>query len=405
MANDMSATNPTTQAISRGSTIARITPHLTSWPSVLVVLLIVRLSLQVPALLGARFMPAEAASAAGGLDRTTLPGVWWRWDSGYYLSIAAHGYPYQGPEVNFWPGYPLAIRLLSLGQAPAMPWAAVALANVSFLLASLLLWEQVKSDLGWKVAWGTVLTLSLFPTSFFFSAIYSESLFLLFSVLVYWFSARGRFGLAAVFVALASITRIYGILLLVLLLVEMASSRRRQAPLKVALIVGAASSLLVLYAGFLWLSQGSPLAALSTQQELMKRSVTFPGISLLHSLAVAAWGYGGFRDNWFMRVVSVQDSLAMLLFLACSVAGLFVLRRRSLGLYGGVAMLALMASHGPYTLGTYSMSRYVLQLFPAFMVMGMVTARFPKLGALVWIGMAALLWLLTAWFASGRWVA
>jgi hypothetical protein len=137
----------------------------------------------------------------------------------------------------------------------------------------------------------------------------------------------------------------------------------------------------------------------------MKRSVSFPGISLAHGLAVALWGYGGFSDNWFMRAISFQDSLATLLFLICTIVGFVVLKRKSLALYGGAAMLALMASHGPYTLGVFAMSRYVLVIFPAFIVIAIGLTRFPRFKWVAWACTAAFLCLLTAWFASGRWVA
>jgi len=386
----------------------RLARLVTSWPGVLVCVIILRLSINAPALLGARgtFLDTPALNTAtADSNPRTFPGIWSRWDSGYYLKIAADGYSQDGPEVNFWPGYPIAMRTLSLGDTALLPWAGVGVSFFSFLLATVILWRQVSSDFGAACAWTTVITASVAPTGFFFSAIYSESLFLLFSVLVYWYAAHRRYWLSAVFVALASITRIYGILLLVLLLAEMLSDGLGKNRARILAITAVASSLLIVYGGFLWVTQGSPLAAVTTQQSLMQRSISLPGLSLIHGISVALWGHGGFEGNWFMRIASAHDSFVTVLFLACTIAGFYILRRRSLAYYGGVAMLALVASHGPYTLGVYSMSRYVLPLFPSFIAMAVIMTRYPKLKWFIWLSMILLQYLLTAWFATGRWVA
>ena len=73
----------------------------------------------------------------------------------------------------------------------------------------------------------TLIMLNVHPTSFFFSAIYSESLFFLFSILVYWFSARKRYILAGLFVSAASLTRVNGFLLAAIPVIEDLSSESR----------------------------------------------------------------------------------------------------------------------------------------------------------------------------------
>ena len=67
--------------------------------------------------------------------------------------------------------------------------------------------------LGAKSALWTVVFLSVFPTAFFFQAIYSESLFLLLSVACFLAARRGRWALAGAAGFLASLTRNTGLLL------------------------------------------------------------------------------------------------------------------------------------------------------------------------------------------------
>lgn len=376
------------------------------WLPVGLFLIVTRALLQIPALLGANVLPlaGEVGDGGFGADPRGLPGVWLRWDAGYYLGIARRGYSYHGEELGFFPAYPLLIRLFSAGVPALMPWAGFLIANVAFLLAAALLWDQVRLDLGAPAAWGTLVTLSVFPTALFFSAIYTESLFLLFSVLVYWCAARQRYLLAGACAAAASLTRINGLVLAIIPLVEIwlqRPPRRWPRLIGAGLLSGAG---LGLYCAYLWATQGSPLAFIQAQQEFMKRSIAWPWRPVLDSLGVVVAGYGGFRDNWFMRVVSLQDLLAIGLFCACAALA-FGRIRPSLAIYSAAALLLLLVSHGPYTLGVYAMSRYVLGIFPGFVVIALLLGRAPRLRWLIWALMAALLCGLTAWFASGRWVA
>ncbi len=380
------------------------------WPQWLPVLLFLvssRVILNIPALVGAN-QPSLAegivVSKEVNINPRSLPGVWARWDTGYYLKIATNGYSFQGDEVNFFPTYPFFIRLFALGFSCLMPWSGFLIANLAFILAALLLWYQVRLDFDGAVAWGTILSLGVFPTSLFFSAIYAESLFLLFSVLVYWFSVRKQYIAAGVFVAVASLTRITGLLLIVIPLTEILLNERPRVWRQIVATSFTSGMGLSFYGSYLWLSQGSPVAFVLTQQGSMKRWIAWPWQTIFDSLAVIICGRGGFQANWFMRVVSVQDLLATLLFAGCTLMAFFLLRE-SLVVYSVVAMLALLVAHGPYTLGVYAMSRYVLGLFPGFIVLGILLSRMKRLKWGIWAVWTVILFFLTWWFANGRWVA
>lgn len=373
----------------------------------LLFLVLSRLLLNLPLFVGAtQLPPAEGVDGIVklGLNPAAFPDIWARWDSGYYLKIAADGYSSDETELNFFPAYPVLVRLVSLGILP-LPWSGYLIANLAFVGAGLLLWRQARREFGEAVAWATLITLAVFPTSFFFSAIYTESLFLLFSVVVYRFSGRGQYFWAGVFVGLASLTRINGFLLAAIPLFDIVSKRPPRLWLHLiatSLISGLGLGLYMIY---LWFTRDSPLAFLAVQQTVMKRSITFPGWLLLDSIAVIIWGHGGFADNWFVRLILVQDSLAFLLFAVCAVLAFFALRPTGLTVYLALAIFLLSVSHGPYTLGAYAMSRYVLPLFPAFIVLGILLQRLPRLKWIIWAVSAIALVFLTAWFGSGRWVA
>jgi Gpi18-like mannosyltransferase len=362
--------------------------------------------LNVPAALGANLpsSPGEGIAAATGtaVDPHSLPGVWVRWDSGYYLSIAANGYSPHGQELIFFPAYPFFIRSLAFGLPSLMAWSGFLVSNLAFILAALLLWHQVRTDFNESIAWGTMITLSVFPTSLFFSAVYTESLFLLFSVLVYWFSARKRYVLAGLFVSAASLTRVNGFLLVVIPLVEILLNRPSRFWARVV-VTGFVSGIgLGFYGLYLWVTQGSPVAFALVSTHWWR--IAWPWQTVFDSLAVVVAGRGGFQDNWFMRVASAEDLLATLLFIVCTILAFFFVRR-SLFAYSVAAMLLFLVSHGPHTFGLWSMSRYVLGLFSGFIVLGILLDRIQRLKWGVWVMGAILLFFLTGWFASGRWVA
>jgi Gpi18-like mannosyltransferase len=236
-----------------------------------------------------------------------------------------------------------------------------------------------------------------------FSAIYTESLFLLFSVLVYGFSARRQYALAGLFVSAASLTRVNGLLLAVIPLCEILLNKPSRFWVRFV-VTGFTSEVgLSLYGLYLWITQGSPLAFVLAQAN-WKRAIVWPWQTVFDSLAVVVSGYGGFRDNWFMRATSAEDLLAALLFISCTILA-FSFVRRSLFAYSVAAMLLLLVSHGPYTLGLWLISRYVLGLFTGFVVLGILLDRVPRLKWGVWAIWLVILFFLTGWFASGRWVA
>lgn len=384
----------------------RLLAYRDQWQSVLLVAILIRLFLNIPALIGANWFPIQDSGiglTSFGADPRSLPGIWLRWDSFYYVHIASDGYSYHGDDIGFFPLYPLLIRISSLGNPNLMPWAGWLLSNVAFVVALTLLWTLVSSDHSSGIAWATVITLSLFPTSFFLSALYTESLFLFLSLFVFWFSTKKRFLLAGVFVSLASLTRINGILLAVIPLVEILQDRRSRNWLEIVKTSIASAFGAVLYIGFIWVTQGAPHEYILAQQVVWKRSITFPWQTLFDSLGVALFGLGGNENSWYMRVLSAQDLAATLLFVMCTIVAFFYLRR-SLFVYLAAAVLFLLVSHGPYSFGLMAAPRYVLGFFPGFIALGILLDRIGNLKWLVWFVSGCLLIFETAWFANGRYL-
>jgi hypothetical protein len=117
-------------------------------------------------------------------DFLNLPG---RWDTGWYLSIATEGYLYYpgaAPDfqqnIAFFPAFPMSVRYLSvvLGRQPL--WTGVGISIVAFYFALtyfLRLSRDLLKDEEQSVT--AVMLLASYPFAVFFSAAYTEGLFLL----------------------------------------------------------------------------------------------------------------------------------------------------------------------------------------------------------------------------------
>ncbi len=157
------------------------------------------------------------------LERSDLPGWLARlnaFDGFHYQTIAAGGYE-QGIDLiqAFFPLYPLLI-------------AGVGMVGVERLLASILL--SAGATLGWILighkyfgekfgekisAWILIVMLTL-PASFFFAAGYNEALFVLLLLAALWSYERRKFYLVGIFCLLLSATRLVGVILPVVLLID-----------------------------------------------------------------------------------------------------------------------------------------------------------------------------------------
>ena len=115
-----------------------------------------------------------------------------RWDALAYLHIAQNGYTKASYTV-FFPMYPLLIRLFGavFGSNVA---AAMLISAVSFVLGLRLLYRLTELELDSRAADAAVLLLAFAPMSLFFTAAYTESLFLALSVGAFYAARRRPMG-------------------------------------------------------------------------------------------------------------------------------------------------------------------------------------------------------------------
>jgi Mannosyltransferase (PIG-V) len=139
---------------------------------------------------------------------------WINWDSGWYLRIAEHGYtviPGQLQQAtNFFPLYPLTIRLLN-NIVDDYLISGLIVSNVTFPIACVMLHRLLVRLYDETIATRSLMLLLAYPFAFYFSTIYTESLFLMGVVGAFYFSQRNRWALASICGAIAGGTRVVGI--------------------------------------------------------------------------------------------------------------------------------------------------------------------------------------------------
>ena len=146
--------------------------------------------------------------------------AWANFDGVHYLTIIQKGYLGTGLIQAFFPLYPLLVKFAaSLLGNPIL--AGVVLSTACFFLSLVVLFKLIKLDYSSTIAQKTLFLVLLFPTSFFFTAFYTESLFFLLVLLAFYSARQGRFLSAGIYGALASATRLVGVFLLPALLVEL----------------------------------------------------------------------------------------------------------------------------------------------------------------------------------------
>ena len=173
------------------------------------------------------------------LEPTGLPAWVWsfgNFDGVHYLRIAQNGYQDEYSQA-FFPLYPLLTRFFAnflpkdpvldtrTFTDPAFFWSGFLLANFFFLILLFAFYKFLRLDFNQKVTLRTLLLLLVFPTSFYFGAVYTESLFLLLTVLTLYFLRQKKFLFAGVFIALSCAARIFGVLLIPVYLIEVFKSR------------------------------------------------------------------------------------------------------------------------------------------------------------------------------------
>ena len=320
-----------------------------------------------------------------------LLNVWGRWDAVHYLDIATHGY--SGTDMAFFPLFPLLIRILGRLVGNHLV-AGILISNASFFFGLLFLYKLLEHEYDRSVARRAIFYVSIFPSAFFFSAVYTESLFFMLTVASFYYMRAHRWWMAAAIGFFAAMTRVEGVLLLVPFAIEWymqyKNDLRDHAK---SLAAGALIPCgLFVYMAYLWVLRGDPLY-FSHVQIHWNRHFAPPWVSVIsafHKIAVATAGQ------------TIANQAMEISFTALMIAVLVVGWKQLRPSY--IAYMALSILIPMSTSSLMSMPRFALVLFPMYAIMAREGER-PWVNNLIVAFSLPLLGLFTVLYADWYWVA
>jgi Mannosyltransferase (PIG-V) len=308
-----------------------------------------------------------------------------RYDGGWYYQIARNGYHFVvgGPSVGvgkpgklaYFPLYPILMRWAGrlFGTSPAdVYFGGILVSWLAFVLAMVVLFKLAMLDVADdERAERAVHLAAIFPFAFFFGVVYTEAVFLLFVLAAFYLFRTRWWILGGAFGALATATRVNGILILPALAwiawrrAEPNTNDRLRAGIGLALVVCGIGA----YSIYTYVLSGNPFE---------------------WALAIRRWGYypGGTPWMGLMRLVrelathplafltsqhnapyDALNGLTGLLFVA-AVPLVWWRLGAGYGLYM-LANLWLPLSSGQYE----GMGRYCAVLFPFFILVSGIRWR------------------------------
>lgn len=337
------------------------------------------------------------------LDGNPALDMWYRWDAGFYTSIATYGYDWvnearPADDMAFLPLYPALIRAVS-GLTPAgcslsAYWSTcttiggLLVSNAALLGATFLLFNLAKRRFSLATAWRAVLLLMITPNMIFLSGVYTESLFLLLCLIVFILLERDRFVSAAVVACFACLTRSVGVALYpALLWAAYRSSSRR--PLRIAL----AHLPPLVFAGYILLmgiSVGDPLAYFSAYSATWGRASASPIEAFTLYFTGEPAALFGWWESWI-------DLAATLFFAALGIAAWRI--DRAWGIF------ALAAIAIPIATGTLlSMPRFGAVIFPFYLLLAEWSRTRARQTAVYGVSLVLAFVFITR-FVTWRWIA
>jgi hypothetical protein len=380
-----------------------------------------------------------------------------RWDASWYLVIAHYGYrpelgSFTSSRAAFFPLYPLGLRTLSwFGLPPILAGVLLSLGALALALygihrlMTLELARRGRSLLGTTaagvgagssatgvdVARLAVMLTAFAPMAFYFSAVYSESLYLALSVGLFYAARRGRFAAVGVLGALAAATRSAGVVLIVPALMLYLYGPREDRPVDFPAARGLAPRYrlrrdvlwlallpvgLALYMAYLGLSGGDALAPFHAQG-VWGRHFAGPYLGVWDGIQAAFDGarqivslqesHVYFAHSMGSPMINAEHNVLLLVFMLAGIVAIVgVLRRLPLayGVYVLVA-LALPLSDPVISEPLMSLPRFLVVLFPLSMWLAVWLAAHPRAQRPALICSGVLMAFFLAQFSTWHWVA
>lgn len=353
-------------------------------------------------------IPLNFNFLGGGMQEYLKSPYLWsfaNFDGEHYLSIAYKGY--SPLKYFFFPAYPLLIsmfgKIFSL-DFKMYAFTGILISNVSLVIALLGLSKLFEMDYKKKDIYFTLILLLVFPTSFYFGSLYNESVFLALVVWSFYFARRKKWLFSGVLGMAATATRLVGIALILGLLTEFILQRKKNKNMDLkapALSLMMVPLGLLIYMAYLYLFTGDPLEFFHSVgifgEQRTAGIVLLPQVFYRYIFKILP----SINYDYFPVVFTTWlEFITALIFGLISVIAFFKTRLSyAVYLFSGFLIPTFSGSFS-------SLPRYVLVLFPAFLIAAFYVGNLPKtarsmLILISFIGLAVA----TSLFVRGYWVS
>ncbi|HLI71190.1 MAG TPA: mannosyltransferase family protein [Ktedonobacteraceae bacterium] len=348
------------------------------------------------------------------VDVVGLLTSWDHWDAERYVHIAQYGYQsiYDTPFFPLLPGLIKGIAFVFGNQGYLA--IGMVISNLALLGTLFVLYQLATDALGEHVGRRTLLYLCIFPTAFFFFAAYNESLFLLFTCSSFLAMRHRKWWLSGLLGLLAALTRTAGLILALPYLYEVWASRALPADpeqrsgfwRQIWSLVPRALPVLLMPLG--------TLAYCLFCQYVYGNFFLFATVQS-HWGRLTAWPWMGIADSFaqlfyiqpfgsFIEAHLLLDMAATFGFMALAVVCWRKLRP-SYALWISLLVLYMLISPALKQQDPLqSNQRFVLEMFPGFIVLAALGLKHPRLHYACMLAFPFLQAIMAALFVLNRWM-
>lgn len=289
--------------------------------------------------------------------------ILYQWDARNFLNVARGGYRSFEPSMQIFPIYPWLIRLFQLA-IPSWEIAGVVAANVASFFSFYYLYRLARLELDEQSSKIALVLFAIFPTAFFLSAPYSEAIFCALSFGAVYHVRVKNYPAAAALGFLAAATRYTGFLLAPALFVQWIAYRKtysKKQTLWLGLVAVATVLGFALYLGLNKYYYDDWFYYMDMQAKHWGNRMSYP-----FSGAVAGiLGWASRSPDQRISIIIVEIAFMLL---ACAMLVPVYLRGRKTRQMLDFAYMALNLALLSLLAFWLSRPRYVLTLYPMFLV-------------------------------------
>lgn len=321
--------------------------------------------------------------------------MWARWDSGWYFNLVVNGLNFTEGQSNlaFFPLYPYLIRasnffLLDFREhRTTFTILGILISNLAFIGALLVLRKiLLRSGFTEIFSQGVIWLLLLHPFGFYFSAVYTEGLFLFLVMATMWFCLEQKWLLVAITAALLTISRPLAQFIVIPIAISYLVQNKGRIRWRDVISFAIVPLVFIGYAVALYLVSGDWLMLLNSHQD---------------------WGHA-YSDPWsVLTYIDPNRPVLSMLHIAVMIATILLLLvymwrypHKEWGLLGLLLVIT------PLFLGiSNSLGRYSLQAFVAMIALQGLLENRPNMQRLVYYLLFTVQILLFAGWVRFYWIS